>query len=372
MNTRNTVSRRAVRALLQVTMVCAIATPHLFAEDVRHWGVVPLPLIAYTPDTGGMFGGAAIFFYGPDVGLSEEEKTGRRNNTAAVNAIVTTNGSYIGSVSGTNYLADERYRWDNALYGNRAPGVYFGIGDDADEQEEYTAQTVGFETTFSLQVKPDVFLGPLYQFEGTTMLETDDDGALAGDDPPTGADGTTIASGVGITYIRDTTGGVFWPESGSTSVADVRSFSAYTGSSETFGLYRVAHTHYVPTVRSQILALQGRLRGSWGDVPFQHLPSIGGDGAMRGLLGGRYRDTIAMIVGAEYRIPLSARFAVVGFGSLGQVGESVATLNIPEARGAAGVGFRIALNKEQRLNLRIDIAVSPSGVFPYLNMGEAY
>nr|MDA3947636.1 BamA/TamA family outer membrane protein [Spirochaeta sp.] len=318
------------------------------------------------------FGGAAIFFYGPDVGVSEDEKTGRRNNTAAANAIITTNGSYIGSLSGTNYLAEERYRWDNAVYGNRAPGIFFGIGDDADEQEAYTAETIGFQSTFSLQVKPDVFVGPLYQFEGTTILETEDDGLLAGSNPPTGADGTTVVSGAGVAYIRDTTGGVFWPESGSTSVAELRSFSPYTGSSTTFGLYRIAHTHYISTVGSHVLALQGRFRGSWGNVPFQHLPAIGGDGVMRGLLGGRYRDTIAMIVGAEYRIPLSERFAVVGFGSVGQVGESVVELDLPRARGAGGIGFRIALNKEQRLNLRIDIAVSPSGVFPYVNMGEAY
>ncbi|HKL21532.1 MAG TPA: hypothetical protein VJ904_06980, partial [Tichowtungia sp.] len=145
MNKSTTVSGSTVRALITITLVCGSIMPRVFAEETdqpgrsstetvstdaqnavadessdtgetgggpRHWGVVPLPLIAYTPDTGGMFGGAAIFFYGPDVGLSENEKTGRRNNTAAVNAIITTNGSYIGSLSGTNYLADERYRWD--------------------------------------------------------------------------------------------------------------------------------------------------------------------------------------------------------------------------------------------------------------------
>ncbi|MDA3948067.1 MAG: hypothetical protein PF508_02485, partial [Spirochaeta sp.] len=75
MNISTTVSGRAVRALVTITLVCgsvipqvvaeessrshgevpaaAAADPQAAADEPRHWGVVPLPLIAYTPDTGG-------------------------------------------------------------------------------------------------------------------------------------------------------------------------------------------------------------------------------------------------------------------------------------------------------------------------------
>jgi outer membrane protein assembly factor BamA len=344
-----------------------------------------------------MFGAAAIFFYGPDVGIPEEQRQGFRNNTAAVNAIVTTNGSWIGAVSGTNYLRNERFRWDNGVYGNRAPGVFFGIGDDADDMEEYRAETIGAETTFSRQIVENLFVGPLFQYERTRMLETEEDGALAGvdgaaapgdgsgtvpadgtgDDPGEeatilGSDGTTVVSGPGIAVIWDSTGGAFWPTRGARAAAEVRTFSEITGSTTDFGLYRLRYVQYVPIGDRHVLAVQGRFRGSWGDVPFQHLLSIGGDGVMRGLLAGRYRDTVAAIAGAEYRVPVGRSLGVVAFGSVGQVGPDIASMDMTELKGAAGIGFRVALNREQRLNLRIDIAVSPDGLAPYVNMGEAY
>ncbi|MFP4152368.1 MAG: BamA/TamA family outer membrane protein [Alkalispirochaeta sp.] len=363
----------------------------------RHWGVAPLPIIAYSPDTGGMFGAAAIFFYGPDVGVPEEQRQGFRNNTAAVNAIVTTNGSWIGALSGTNFLQDERYRWDNAVYGNRAPGVYFGIGDDTDDMETYLAETVGVETTLSRRIVQNLFIGPLYQYEWTSILETDDDGALSGPDwsgsgdsgsertvggPETGgntgeetilgSDGTTVVSGPGIAVIWDSTGGVFWPTRGARANGEIRTFSEITGSTSDFGLYSLRYVQYIPVAGRHVLAVQGRFHGSWGEVPFQHLPSIGGDGVMRGLLAGRYRDTVAAIAGAEYRVPVGRSLGVVAFGSVGQVGPDLGSMDMKELKSAVGLGFRVALNREQKLNLRIDIAVSPDGLAPYVNMGEAY
>jgi len=405
MNTRRTitypsiVSTRRVDTppLLLVILPLAILllAPPATLSAQRHWGVAPLPIIAYSPDTGGMFGAAAIFFYGPDVGIPEEQRQGFRNNTAAVNAIVTTNGSWIGAVSGTNYLRDERYRWDNAVYGNRAPGVFFGIGDDADDLETYQAETVGGETKFSRQVVNNLFVGPLYQYERTRILETDDDGALAGsggagadgstatggtanggiasdDDTILGSEGITVVSGPGIAVIWDSTGGAFWPTRGARADAEVRTFPEITGSTTDFGLYRLRYVQYIPVGNRHVLAVQGRFRGSWGDVPFQHLPSIGGDGVMRGLLSGRYRDTVAAIAGAEYRVPVGRSLGIVAFGSVGQVGPDAASMDLTDLKGAVGLGFRVALNREQKLNLRIDIAVSPDGLAPYVNMGEAY
>ena len=86
----------------------------LFSQDVaeiaptpKHWGVVPLPLVAYTPDYGGMFGGAAILFFGPDVGVPESDQQGVRDNTVALNAIITTNGSFLTAVA-AHYVLQQR------------------------------------------------------------------------------------------------------------------------------------------------------------------------------------------------------------------------------------------------------------------------
>lgn len=360
--------RLAATLFLLITMLSAGLSEE---AERRSWGVVPLPIIAYSPDFGGMFGAAAILFYGPDVGLPEEEQQGLRNNTVAVNSIITTNGSFIGAVASTNYFADERFRWDNSFSGNRIPRAFFGLGPEANSEEQYTALSLGGETNFNLQAAEDLFVGPLYQIEMVSIEERESGGALDGGDI-LGAEQELIASGVGGRLIYDSTGGVFWPTDGYVLDADLRYYPEALGSSYTFGLYGADLRRYFTLFSDHVLALQGRYRSSWGDVPFQFLPSVGGDGPKRGVLEQRYRDDVAVTAQVEYRLPLNQRFGVVGFFSGGQVGGSLAEVDLTDPVLAGGVGLRIALNTAQRLNLRIDVAYSESGISPYVNMREAF
>lgn len=340
-------------------------------EPGRSWGVVPLPIIAYSPDFGGMFGAMAIFFYGPDVGVPPEEQQGLRNNTVASNAIITTNGSYLSVISATNYLKEERFRWDNSLVGNQIPRSFFGIGPDADDEEKYTALTLGASSSFTVQTAPDLFVGPLYEYRRVTIQSTESGGELRTGNLA-GSGTHTVKSGLGVRVIWDTTGGVFWPESGFFVDAGTQYYPRELGSTYTFGLYGVDMRRYFSVWNNHVLALQGRFYGSWGTTPFHFLPSVGGNGTMRGVLEHRYRDDVAVTVQAEYRLPITDRFGVVAFGSLGQVAESFPDLDATDPAIAGGVGFRVALNREQKLNLRIDIAFSPMGLAPYLNAREAF
>ncbi len=362
---------KRITILVSLLLVCSLS---LFAEQAharKSWGVVPLPIIAYSPDFGGMFGAAAIFFYGPDVGLLEEEKQGLRNNTVAVNGIVTTNGSYIGAVASTHYLKEERYRWDNSISGNQIPRSFFGIGPEADSKEKYTARSFGAETNFNIQAVKDLFLGPLYQYEYFSIEEQDGEGLLDSGAMP-GTDGELIASGVGGRLIFDSTGGAFWPTHGFVLDTDVRCYTESFGSSYSFGLYGADFRRYATLFGTHVLALQGRYNGSWGEVPFQFLPSVGGDGPMRGVLERRYRDDVSATVQTEYRLPINRRFGLAGFLSAGQVGDDLFDLKIWDPKIAGGFGFRLALSTEQKLNLRIDIAFSERGTSFYVNMQEAF
>lgn len=352
-------------------LLCSITLFAQQEQERKSWGVVPLPIIAYSPDFGGMFGAAAILFYGPDVGVPDEEKQGLRNNTVALNAIVTTNGSYIGAVSTTNYMKEERYRWDNSISGNQIPRSFFGVGPESDAEEEYTARSFGAVTNFNVQAAEDIFVGPLYQYEYFSIEERDG-GGLLDSGSLRGADGELIASGLGGRLIWDTTGGAFWPTDGFVLDTDLLYYPESLGSSYDFGLYGADFRRYFTLFGTHVLALQVRYRASWGEVPFQFLPSVGGDGPMRGLLEQRYRDDVAATVQAEYRLPINRRFGVVGFVSAGQVGDDPEDLELADPKLAGGVGFRVALSTEQMLNLRIDIAFSEMGTSPYVNMQEAF
>lgn len=367
----NTIRLPALVFLSGLLLLLALPAAAEEAQPRRNWGVAPLPIIAYSPDYGGMFGAVAIFFYGPDVGVPEAERQGLRNNTLALNAIVTTNGSFIGAASATNYLRNEQFRWDNTLSGNRIPRTFFGLGPEADLEEKYAALTLGGSTTFTVRAADNLYVGPLYEYRYVTISDLESGGVLE-TGVVRGSEEKTIASGIGVRAIRDTSGGGFWPTGGYVLDTDVRFFSGALGSTDDFGLYGADFRKYISLFRGHVLALQGRYRGSWGDTPFHFLPSVGGDGPMRGLLEHRYRDETAVTAQMEYRLPLTSRFGVVGFFSAGQVAGTVDRMDLTDPAVAGGLGFRVALNQEQKLNLRIDIAFSPMGVSPYVNVREAF
>ena len=59
--------------------------------------------------------------------------------------------------------------------------------------------------------------------------------------------------------------------------------------------------------------------GGTGDLPFQLYPALGGAYLFRGWFLGRLRDRVLLAGEAEYRVPLSTRWALVAFGALGRV-----------------------------------------------------
>lgn len=341
------------------------------APEVRHWGLVPLPVLAYSPDFGGMFGAAAILFHGPDVGLPEAEKTGLRNNTVGLNGIVTTNGSFMASVFATQYFLQDSYRLDASVYGNRIPKVFYGIGPEADTEETYAALAAGGETGLARRLAPNFYVGPLFQIERYAVEDAEGPGPLTAEELR-GSSGVCLVSGLGLRMLRDTTGGAFWPTGGTILNGELRWYPEALGSTYPFGLYTLGARKYVSTFRGQVLALQGRFLGSFGDPHFEHYPSLGGGGSFRGLLDRRYRDRYAVSAQGEYRISLNSRFGVVGFLSAGQVADSPGSLDFRSPKLAGGLGLRIALNKAQKLNLRIDVAYAQDGIAPYVDMMEAF
>jgi len=79
------------------------------------------------------------------------------------------------------------------------------------------------------------------------------------------------------------------------------------------------------------------------------------------------------VIQSEYRFPLFWRLGAVVFGDCGNVGSSLSDLGFDYLKYSFGGGLRVALNKAEKLNLRLDYGVShrSSNGF-YLQLGEAF
>jgi hemolysin activation/secretion protein len=108
-------------------------------------------------------------------------------------------------------------------------------------------------------------------------------------------------------------------------------------------------------------------------IPLRSLASLGGDNCMRGYYSGRYRDKQQIALQAEWRMPVYGRWGVVAFGSTGDVARKVMGYDFRDMKYAYGGGLRCALNKKEKLNLRLDYGLtSNNNQGFYLQLGEAF
>ena len=121
-----------------------------------------------------------------------------------------------------------------------------------------------------------------------------------------------------------------------------------------------------------VLAFNGALILSSGNVPFHQMPVIGGTKRLRGYLEGKYSDNNLAVLQSEYRFPIYKRLGAVVFGGVGEVAATPLGWSISTIRYNYGGGLRYMVDKAQRINLRADYGFGCHSQGFYLTMGEAF
>lgn len=94
---------------------------------------------------------------------------------------------------------------------------------------------------------------------------------------------------------------------------------------------------------------------------------------MRGYYEGRYKDKQEFVIQTEYRMPIYKRIGAVIFGGVGNVNDKVSDFSLNKLKYSYGAGLRFAINKSEKLNIRIDYGIA-GGINKgfYLQIGEAF
>jgi outer membrane protein assembly factor BamA len=121
-----------------------------------------------------------------------------------------------------------------------------------------------------------------------------------------------------------------------------------------------------------VIAIQAIAEIIDGTAPFQTLSKFGGPNLVRGYYDGQYRDKDGIALQAEYRFPVWWRFGLVGFAGIAQVSPTVANMALNRFWFAGGIGVRIELNTEDRINLRIDFGLGNNSSGTYITVTEAF
>lgn len=129
----------------------------------------------------------------------------------------------------------------------------------------------------------------------------------------------------------------------------------------------------LPWSERQVLAFQVYSQISTAGVPFQAMPTLAGDGRMRGFFAGRFRDRDVALAQLEYRVEIWGRLGLAVFGGLGNVAARLSDLDLRHPKASGGGGVRVLLDRAQGINVRLDVGTTNTGdTNVYLALGEAF
>jgi hemolysin activation/secretion protein len=128
---------------------------------------------------------------------------------------------------------------------------------------------------------------------------------------------------------------------------------------------------YVP-LGANVVAIQIQYDGLNGTAPFDLMPLIGADTALRGYPRGRFRDQHAFTSQVELRSARWRRFGAVVFAGAGTVAPRLSELTSGAWFPSFGAGARYLLSPRYRTIVRADLAIGRSSFGVHLGIGEAF
>lgn len=295
----------ALRVLLCIVGTWSAA--HGYAID---WPAMAVPVINYSPETNWLFGAAAQGYFQ----IPEQQRT----SIVQIDGAYSLQHQWYINAQGTLYFAGKKpfrllFRGGYRDY----PDIYYPLGNGGKQKpvrktgQVYTSQRGYFHIEPTWQPVGNFGIGIVDDFitEHTTQL------AVPHPD--------MLMWGLGLVLQYDSRDNTFYPHKGLFFKAMVTYYDKNVGSTECLTHIDFNLRQYIPLYKELIFAWQ--FRTTWAAtkkdalLPFQMLPTIGGQDLLRGVPRNMYRDDLMFALQGELRIPIWKYLKGCIFGGFGDV-----------------------------------------------------
>lgn len=349
-------------AFLLLALVQSDSVPTDTAQGSR---TTALPIVSYSAVTGVQYGGT--LFRGFRVGNAGET----RPSSLSLYAALTTKDYAKTYVQLDRWSADNTTRSRSRMEYISYPLPFFGLGRSTpDSAEEWYSSGVTTAHFFVDRAwRPSLYLHGGVRYVHSRLRELDTGGLLDGGAIPGASGSDVFATSLGL--VIDSRNDVGAPRSG-TFARIVPSFAArMLGGDASYRRLTIDARRY-DALGSQVLAFQVQYDGLSGTAPFDLMPMIGADTALRGYPRGRFRDQHAFTTQAEFRSAHWRRFGAVVFAGAGTVAPKLSEVASGAWYPTIGAGARYVLSPRYRTIVRADLAVGRSSFGIHLGIGEAF
>ncbi len=333
------------------TCLFFVSESQIKQDTSKKVNILPLPLIFRSPETLWALGMSGSVSF--KTSFKNDSLT--RTSNIQVLGLFTERKQNIQAVDATIYFPKEKY----ILYFQSShtffPDKYWGLGPDTkDNFENYRFEQFYLTAHFKKKVIKNTFVGVLYELQSLYNMRYKPNERF--DTTITLGKNGSFVSGLGGSLGYDSRNSAFWPTKGIFVQTLITYFNTYFGSQFNDLKTIFDLRYYQKTFLNQVLAIQFYSYSNAGQAPIRELAMLGGSGNLRGFYQGRYRDN-SMITGiAEYRIPIYWRLAAcvfIGGGNVYNEIEDVGSV-FKNVKYTYGGGLRIAVLKNEKLNLRLD------------------
>ena len=344
-----------------------ISFPEKDAEKKkRRRTITGFPVLFYTPETRFGFGAAGVCTFN-----FKKDSLNAHRSSMNLGFAYTQNKQVLFYLPYFLFFKNRAYQLYGELGYNRYTYNFYGIGNSEpkDYIEKYGVEFPRLRVTALKKVTRSFYAGIRYAFDNYRLFNLDSTGQLI-KKKISGSDGGVV-SGIGLVGVYDNRDNVFYPSKGMYTELVIYRDAKITGSSFNYTRIALDAIKYF-SYRKNILALNLYSIYSDSDLPFFQMGNLGGMKKMRGFYEGRYRDNNLLVVQAEYRRHLFWLLGFTLFADAGQVAKRYDLFNNDNWRYTYGGGIRLTLDKAQKINLRIDVAVGDKNILPYFTIGEAF
>lgn len=294
----------------------------------------------------------------------------QHSSSIAIIGFYTQNKQYSIGVAPEIYLKEGTYKSSGEIGYLYYPNEFYGIGNNTskEDEEDYISRLFRINPSLQKKVFSNVYIGIQYDFAHAKLTETEE-GKLLDSGNILGSEGG-VASGIGINVGWDSRNNNLYPTRGNYHQFSATYYGSALGSDFTYTSFVLDLRHYRPMFSDHVLAFRGVIGINTGKPPFQMLNQLGS--YLRGYTESRFVDRDLIAFQAEYRLPLFWRLGMVGFVGCGKVAHRFERVSLKELRPSSGLGIRIALIPEQKVNLRIDLGMGKDDSSLDINILEVF
>ncbi len=330
----------------------------LYEEDRRF---VPVPIPKSDPTIGTGLAVAGVYLH--------PKREGEEDSPASVSGVYglyTDTESWLVGIFHDGFYSNDRYRVRNVIGYGEFNLKFYGIGNDSilrDRPVDYKAKGKAFlpRILFRLPVKK-WFIGLRYLY-----LEIDNSFSLSRLLPQLPEiEFTTSTAALGFVALFDSRDSNLWPSDGTWFELTASDYGDTFGGDFEYEKLIVKFAQYFPLTDS--ITFVYRLDGKFidGSAPFYDLSNVN----LRGFPQGIFLDDHAVTAQVEGRWNFYERWTALVFGGGGRIAGQIDDLGSSPTNYAGGAGIRYMINREQKLNVGVDITYGENEVEFYVQIGD--